>query len=261
MDGSSDIDGEETKHFEEGHTAVSARRTKPRNLIKMVLEESKDAEREEKLEQENDYENSGEEFGSSAGFVQGSGETGAYHEEEHPASKPHPKNAPQASNSSSTRDVAKENGTLHNETHLHPKRLGANDQVKELNSHPIKNSDSSKIEAKVELKNKDLKSKLHKETAKGEEHSETSKAKIEHKSHVHNAELHKKSTKKVPIRVSKVSHLAKKRLHNKYVTTHVTHPHVVESHSKVVQKIPVSKGTVCNAMLEITFCFENKLKG
>lgn len=237
------MDDVEKKYIKEENASVSARRTKPRNLIKMVLEESKDAEREEKLEQENDDENSGQEFGSSAGFVQGSGETGAYHEEEHPAPKPRPKNLPQVSNSSSTKVVAKENETLHNETHLHPKRLKANDKVDELNDHP--KSDSSKIKAKVEVKNKDLKSKLHKERSKDEEQSETSKAKIEH-----NAELQKESTKKEPIRVSKVSHLAKKKLHNKFVTAHVTHPHVVESHSKVVHKMPVSKakGTVCHAI-------------
>ncbi|XP_078344489.1 uncharacterized protein LOC144630083 isoform X2 [Oculina patagonica] len=236
IDGSSDMDNEETKHIEQENASVSARRTKPRNLIKMVLEESKDAEQEEKLEQENDVGNSGQEAGSSAGFVQGSGETGAYHEEEQPAPKPHPKTVPQVSNSSTTKDVAKENETLHNQTHVIPKPLEANDRAGELNDHP--KSDSSKIKAKVEIKDKDLKSKLHKEKAQSEENSETSKAKIEH-----NAELHKKSAKKEPIRVSKVSHLAKKRLHNKYVTAHVTHPHVVESHSKVVHKKPISKAS------------------
>lgn len=223
---------------------MSALRTKPKNLIRMVLEESKEAEQEEKLERENDDdENSGQEYGSSANFVQASGETVAYHEKEHPASKPQnapqvSKNVAQVSNSSSTKNVAKENETLHKETHLKPK--------------PNKKSDSSEIEAKVETKNEKLKSNLHKEKVKSEEHSEAPKAKIEHTSHVHNAELHKNITKKEPIRVSKVTHLAKKRLHNKYVKAHVTHPHVVENHSKVVHKMPVSKGTVCHAISEIT---------
>lgn len=237
------MNDEESKHVAEEKAAVSARRTKPRNLIKMVLEESNDAEQEEKLEHENDEDYSGQESGSSASFVQGSGETGAYHEGAHPAPKPRPKNTPQSSNSSLVKDKAQEKEPLLNETHLK--------QVGEVNDYPNKKSVTSKSIAKVEVKNNDSKSELHKdaslheEEAKGEGHT---KAKIEQTPPVRNAELHKTGVKKEPIKVSKVSHLAKKRLHNKYMTAHVTHPHVVKSHSRVVHKKPVIKGIVCNAI-------------
>lgn len=277
--GSGDMDEEETKHIAEENATVSAGRTKPRNLIKMVLEESKDAEREEKLRHENDEENSGHESGSPASFVQGSGEIGAYHEGEHLVPKPHPKNVPQISNSSrandianesdtlkphpkhvpqisnssSAKDVANESEPLHNETHLRP-----NDQVEEVDDHPNKKSATSKSKSKVEIKSKDLKTKVHKDASQNKEkvkEEERSKGKTEHTSQVQDAELHKKNMKKAPIRVSKVSHLAKKRLHNKYMTAHVTHPHVVESHPRVVHKMPVGKGTVCHAILEIAQIF------
>ena len=242
------MDDAEKKHIaeagvhQEDNATVSDPREKPRNLIKMVLEESKEAEREEKLGNENNEEDSGQESGSSASFVQGSGETGVGHEEEHPVPQPHPKNVPQISNSTSAKDIANKSEPLHRETHFNP-----SDHAEEVDDHPKKKSATSKNKSKVEIKNKDLKTKvlkdesLNKEKAKEEQRS---KDKTEHSSHVQDAKIHKKNMKKAPIRVSKVSHLAKKRLHRKYKTAHVTHPRVVENHLKVVHKMPVSKGIV-----------------
>lgn len=247
--GSGDTDEEEEKQITEAGTypeenaTVSAPRGKPRNLIKMVLEESKDAEREEKLGNENNEENSGLESGSSASFVQGNGETGMYHEEEHPIPKPHPKNVPQVSNSTSAKDIVSESEPLHKETHLNLK-----DQVGETDDDPKKKSATSKgrSKTKVEIKSKDSKTKVHKDQSLNKEKAKEDKT--EHTPQVVDAKILKKNTKKAPINVSKVSHLAKKRLHHKYITAHVTHPHVAVSHLKAVHKMPVSKGTVCYAI-------------
>ena len=227
-------------------------REKPGNLIKMVLKESKDAEREERLGRENDEENSGQESGSSASFAQGSGETGAYHGGEDPAPKPDPKNVPQISNSTSAKDMANKSEPLHKEAHLHPY-----DQAGAVDDDPKKKSATSKnkTKSKVQIKSKDSKTVIHKEKSLNKEKAKkdkSSKDKTEHSSHVQDAKIHKKNMKKVPIRVSKVSNLAKKRLHRKHVTADVTHPHVVKNHLKVVHKMPVIKGTVCHAILEIT---------
>ena len=228
---------------------MDAPRGKPRNLIKMVLEESKDAEREEKIGRENDEENSGHESGSSASFVRGSGETGMHHEEEQPIPKPLPKIVPQVSNSTSGKDIVNKSESLYKETHLHP-----NNQVGEVDDDAKKKSATSKSKSKVEMKSQVLKTMVHKEKSpnkeKAKEDEESSKDKTEHSSHIQDAKIHKKPKKKAPIRVSKVSHLAKKRLHHKHLTVHVTHP-VVGNHLKVVHKTPVIKGTVCNAILEI----------
>lgn len=234
----------------EENTTGGAPLWKPRNLIKMVLEESNDAEREEKLERENDEENSGQESGSPASFVRGSGEIGVYHEEEHPVPKPLPKNVPQVSNSTSGKDIANKSESLHKETHLHP-----NDQVGEVDDDPKKKSATSKSQTKVEMKSQDLKPMAHKEVStnkeKPKEDEESSRDKTTHSSHVQDAKIHKKHKKKAHISVSKVSHLAKKRLHHKHLTAHVTHPRVVENHLKVVHKMPVIKGTVCHAIIKI----------
>lgn len=242
------MDDKEKKDTAKGNATEGAPRDKPRNLIKMVLDESKDAEREEKLRRENDEENSGQESGSSASFVKGSDETGVYYEEAHPVPTPHPKNVTQISNSTSEKDIENKNEPLHKVTHLHP-----NDHVGELDDDPKKKSATSKSKSKVEMKSKDLKTKVHKslnnERAKEEEHS---KDKPEHTPHVQNAKIHRNNIKKVPIKASKVSHLAKKRHHNKHLTPHVTHPHVVGNHLKVLHKMPVIKGTVRHAILEIT---------
>ena len=242
------------KHIAEENTTGDAPRGKPRNLIKMVLEESKDAEREEKLGRGDDEENSGHESGSSASFVRESGEIGVYHEEEHPVPKPLPKIVPQVHNSTSGRDMANKSESLHKETHLHP-----NDQVGEVDDDPKKKSATSKSKSKVEMKSQDLKTMPHKEKSpkspnkeKAKEDKESSKDKTEHSFHVpQDAKIHKKHKKKAPIRVSKVSHLVKKRLHHNHLTAHVTHPHVVENHLKAVHKMPVIKGRVCHAILEI----------
>lgn len=245
--GSGDTDEEEEKHITEAGTypeenaTASAPLGKPRNLIKMVLEESKDAERAEKLGNENNEENSGLESGSSASFVQGDGETVLYHEEEHPIPKLHPKIVPQVSNSTSAKDIARESEPLHKETQLNLK-----DQVGETDDDAKKKSATSKSRSKtkVEIKSKDSKTKVHKDQSLNKEKAkeERSKDKSEHTPQVQDAKILKKNTKKAPIKVSKVSHLAKKRLHHKYITAHVTHPHVAVSHSKAVHKMPVSKG-------------------
>ena len=245
--GSGDTVEEEEKHITEAGTypeenaTASAPLGKPRNLIKMVLEESKDAEREEKLGNENNEENSGLESGSSASFVQGDGETVLYHEEEHPIPKLHPKNVPQVSNSTSAKDIASESEPLHKETQLNLK-----DQVGETDDDAKKKSATSKSRSKtkVEIKSKDSKTKVHKDQSLNKEKAkeERSKDKSEHTPQVQDAKILKKNTKKAPIKVSKVSHLAKKRFHHKYITAHVTHPHVAVSHSKAVHKMPVSKG-------------------
>ena len=258
------MDEEDEKHVTEAGTypeenaTVSAPRGKPRNLIYMVLDESKDAELEEKLGKENNEDNSGLESGSSASFVQGNGETGLYHEEEHPIPKPHTKNVPQVSNSASAKDNASESEPLHNkETHLNLK-----DQAGEKNDDPKKNSATNKgrSKTKVEIKSKDSKTKMHKDQSLNKEKAKEgrSKDKTEHTPQVQDAKIHKKNMKKAPIKVSKVSHFAKKRLHHKYITAHVTHPHVAVSHSKAVHKMPVSKGTVCHAISEITKIFFRK---
>ena len=238
------------KQIAEENTTGGAPRARPRNLIKMVLEESKDAERIEKLESENDEENSGQESGSSASFVRGSGEIGVYHEEEQPVPKPLPKNVPQVRNSTSGKDIANKSESLHKKTHLH-----SNDQVGEVDDHPKEKSSTGKSKSKVEMNRKDLKTMANKEKSpnkgKPKEDEEMAKEKTEHSSHVQDAKIYKKHKKKAPIRVSKVSHLAKKRLHHKHLTAHVTHPHEVENHFKVVNKMPVIKGTVCHAMLDI----------
>ena len=245
------MDQKEKKHIAEANSTLSTPLDeRPRNLTEMVLDESKDAEREERLGRENDEENSGQESGSSASFVQGSGETEVSHEEAHPVPTPHPKNVPQISNSTSGKDLANKSEPLHKETHLHP-----NDHVGEVGDDPKKKSSTNKSKSKVEIKSKDLKTMMHKENslnkekAKKEEHS---KDKTEHTAHVQDAKIQKKNIKKTPVRVSKVSHLAKKRLPHKHLTAHVTHPHVVENHLKVLHKMPVVKGTVCHAILEIT---------
>ena len=255
-----DKEEEAKKHSINEHVAVrsrsNAQHKHPKNLIKMVLIESKDGEQEEKslsqeqdesLSQEQDEENSGQDSGSSSSFVPRSGNTAGQLEEEHPILKPHPNNMTGVKTHTSTKDVARKNVTLHTDT--------SNEEKKGIDN---KNKQSgAKSTDKTERKN-DSKSTQHKDkVALPEAHNdkvkskETTKEKVQHTHGVQNTQVYKKLAKKAePVRTPKVAvHLAKQKLHNKYLAVHVTHPHVVKSHTKVIHRKPVTKGTVCH-----TFC-------
>ncbi|XP_022788267.1 uncharacterized protein LOC111328157 [Stylophora pistillata] len=201
---------------EEKKPGVSLHRSKPRNLIKMVLEESKQAEQQER--ENNDEENSAQDSGSSSGsLAQGSGDQRVSH-----------KNG----------TVVKGNQTElpQNHTNLHQNipRNSSNEKllpVKSKAKNMVKSSNSKR------LKN----TTLHEVKAKDEGRS---KPRVKQVDVVHRKEVvRKKSVKKASIGISHVKHLTRKRLHSKYMTVHAVHPQVTKNHSKVVLKKTVNKGS------------------
>ena len=218
IEGSSDMNRGQTKliESEEKKPAVSVHRSKPRNLIKMVLEESRHAEQLEKLETGNHEETSAQDSGSSAALVQQSDDQKVYHEE-----KGNQTELPQ--NGTSLHKNIPRNSS--NETSVTVEGKAKN-MVNESASKLLRNTTFPNEKAKDEGRSKPLAKQV--DLVRKQEG------------------VRKKSVKKASVGVSHVKHLARKRVHGKHMTSHVVHPQVAKKLSKVVHKKTVNKGTMQN---------------
>ena len=240
-------ENEEKKNNNDEHASVrsrsNAQNKTSKNLIKMVLKESKDAQQEEHTyshELDNGEEISGQVSGSANSFVQGSGNTGVERlEEEHLSLKPQTANMTEVKARASAKEETKENMTAHKESNGEKdkgsdyKNINAG-MGKTKDKAEGKNFSESAGRKNTSLHNVDNDKLRSKGNAKG---------KVEHIQNVQNTLEHKKLARKEPIKASKLSpHLTKKKIHNKYLAGHVTHPHVTKSHAKVLHKKPVNKG-------------------
>lgn len=215
IEGSSDMNRGQTKliESEEKKPAVSVHRSKPRNLIKMVLEESRHAEQLEKLETGNHEETSAQDSGSSAALVQQSDDQKVYHEE-----KGNQTELPQ--NGTSLHKNIPRNSS--NETSVTVEGKAKN-MVNESASKLLRNTTFPNEKAKDEGRSKPLAKQV--DLVRKQEG------------------VRKKSVKKASVGVSHVKHLARKRVHGKHMTSHVVHPQVAKKLSKVVHKKTVNKGS------------------
>lgn len=213
IEGSSDMNRGQTKliESEEKKPAVSVHRSKPRNLIKMVLEESRHAEQLEKLETGNHEETSAQDSGSSAALVQQSDDQKVYHEE-----KGNQTELPQ--NGTSLHKNIPRNSS--NETSVTVEGKAKN-MVNESASKLLRNTTFPNEKAKDEGRSKPLAKQV--DLVRKQEG------------------VRKKSGKKASVGVSHVKHLARK-----HMTSHVVHPQVAKKLSKVVHKKTVNKGTMQN---------------
>lgn len=218
IEGSSDMNRGQTKliESEEKKPAVSVHRSKPRNLIKMVLEESRHAEQLEKLETGNHEETSAQDSGSSAALVQQSDDQKVYHEE-----KGNQTELPQ--NGTSLHKNIPRNSS--NETSVTVEGKAKN-MVNESASKLLRNTTFPNEKAKDEGRSKPLAKQV--DLVRKQEG------------------VRKKSVKKASVGVSHVKHLARKRVHGKHMTSHVVHPQVAKKLSKVAHKKTVNKGTMQN---------------
>jgi len=246
IDDDDDEDENEEKKNNDEHGSVRSRSNtqnkNSKNLIKMVLKESKEAEQQEDTyshELDNGEESSGQVSGSANSFAKGSGNTGVERlEEEHPSLKPQTANMTGVKALSSGKEQTKGNVTAHKET------TGEKDKGTDYKNI---SAGTGKTRDKAERKNVSESTgredtplqNIDNDKARGKGNA---KEKVEHLHNVQNTQEHKKFAKKELIKASKVSpHLTKKKIHNKYLAAHVTHPHVTKSHAKILHRKPVNK--------------------
>ena len=206
-------------------------------MIKKVIKDSKNGEKEENNssgDQDTNEENAEQNSGFLTSYAPENDTVGVGVEDDHPILKPLPKNVSVSYNHTITKEKEKEKVIL-------PKQ---SDGGFTGNKTDVIDRQDENKKSNNSVKSTQLKDTLSHDVHKEEKESKVEKSlKAEHKGSVQNTQPHHRPVKKEPIRTGKVSpHLARKKLHDKYLASHVTHPHMSESHRKVTHTKTIRKG-------------------
>ena len=214
-------------------------------MIKKVIKDSKNGEKEENNssgDQDTNEENGEQNSGFLTSYAPENDTVGVGVGDEHPILKPHPKNVSASYNHTITKLKEKEKVIL-------PKQ---SDGGVTGNKTDVIDRQDEKKKSNNSVKSTQLQDTLSHDVHKEEKESKGENSlKAEHKGRVQNTQPHHRPVKKEPIRTDKVSsHLARRKLHNKYLVSRVTHPHVSESHRKVTHTKTIRKGMAytCHAV-------------
>lgn len=206
-------------------------------MIKKVIKDSKNGEKEENNssgDQDTNGENAEQNSGFLTSYAPENDSVGVGVGDDHPILKPLPKSVSVSYNHTITKEKEKEKVIL-------PKQ---SDGGFTGNKTDVIDRQDENKKSNNSVKSTQLKDTLSHDVHKEEKESKVEKSlKAEHKGSVQNTQPHHRPVKKEPIRTGKVSpHLARKKLHNKYLASHVTHPHMSESHRKVTHTKTIRKG-------------------